>query len=61
MLHSSARTRVSQNGRWRPGLLHQKKLDTQHLGDMAQLTDKVRHVERLRAEKGLYCCQNSLF
>jgi len=28
-----------------------KKLDTQHLRDMAQLTDRVRHVERLRAEK----------
>jgi len=28
-----------------------KKLDTQHLRDMAQLADKVRHVERLNAEK----------
>ncbi|KAK2422492.1 hypothetical protein QL285_033024 [Trifolium repens] len=28
-----------------------KKLDTQHLRDMAQLADRVRQVERLRAEK----------
>jgi hypothetical protein len=28
-----------------------KKLDTQHLRDMAQLVDRVRHVERLRTEK----------
>jgi len=28
-----------------------KKLDTQHLRDMAQLADRVRHVERLKAEK----------
>jgi len=28
-----------------------KKLDTQHLRDMAQLAYRVRHVERLRAEK----------
>jgi len=28
-----------------------KKLDTQHLRDMAQLSDRVRHVERLKAEK----------
>jgi hypothetical protein len=28
-----------------------KKLDTQHLRDMAQLTDRVRRVERLRGEK----------
>jgi hypothetical protein len=28
-----------------------KKLDTQHLRDMAQLVDRVRQVERLRAEK----------
>ena len=28
-----------------------KKLNTQHLRDMAQLADRVRHVERLRAEK----------
>jgi hypothetical protein len=28
-----------------------KKLDTQHLRDMAQLANRVRHVERLRAEK----------
>jgi len=28
-----------------------KKLDTQHLRDMAQLVDRVQHVERLRAEK----------
>ena len=28
-----------------------KKLDTQHLRDMAQLVDRVRHVERLKAEK----------
>jgi len=28
-----------------------KKLDSQHLRDMAQLADKVRHVERLKAEK----------
>jgi hypothetical protein len=28
-----------------------KKLDTQHLRDIAQLADRVRHVERLRAEK----------
>jgi hypothetical protein len=29
----------------------QKKLDTQHLRDMAQLADRVRHVERLKVEK----------
>ena len=29
----------------------QKKLDTQHLRDMAQLADRVRHVERLKAKK----------
>ena len=28
-----------------------KKLDTQHLRDMAQLAERVRHVERLKAEK----------
>ncbi|PNX59109.1 hypothetical protein L195_g051249, partial [Trifolium pratense] len=28
-----------------------KKLDTQHLRDMAQLADRVRQVERLKAEK----------
>jgi len=28
-----------------------KKLDTQHLRDMVQLADRVRHVERLKAEK----------
>ena len=28
-----------------------KKLDTQHLRDMAQLADRVRHVERLKVEK----------
>jgi len=28
-----------------------KKLETQHLRDMAQLADRVRHVERLKAEK----------
>jgi len=28
-----------------------KKLDTQHLRDMAQLADRVRHVKRLKAEK----------
>ena len=28
-----------------------KKLGTQHLRDMAQLADRVRHVERLKAEK----------
>jgi len=28
-----------------------KKIDTQHLRDMAQLADRVRHVERLKAEK----------
>jgi hypothetical protein len=28
-----------------------QKLDTQHLRDMVQLADRVRHVERLRAEK----------
>ena len=28
-----------------------KKLDTQHLRDMAQLADRVRHVERLKSEK----------
>jgi len=28
-----------------------KKLDTQNLRDMAQLPDRVRHVERLKAEK----------
>jgi len=28
-----------------------KKLDTQHLRDMAQLADRVRHVERLKTEK----------
>jgi len=28
-----------------------KKLDTQHLRDMAKLADRVRHVERLKAEK----------
>ncbi|KEH17010.1 hypothetical protein MTR_0054s0250 [Medicago truncatula] len=27
-----------------------KRLDTQHLRDMAQLVDRVRHVERLKAE-----------
>jgi hypothetical protein len=31
-----------------------KKLDTQYLRDMAQLTDKVRQVERLRAEKATH-------
>jgi hypothetical protein len=30
-----------------------KKLDTQHLRDMAQLADRVRHVERLKAEKAI--------
>jgi hypothetical protein len=29
----------------------QKKLDTQYLRDMAQLADRVRQVERLKAEK----------
>ena len=29
----------------------QKKLDTQHLWDMAQLAVRVRHVERLKAGK----------
>lgn len=28
-----------------------KKLYTQHLRDMAQLADRVRHVERLKSEK----------
>jgi len=28
-----------------------KKLDTQHLRDMAELADRVRHVERIKAEK----------
>ena len=28
-----------------------KKLDTQHLRDMAQLADRVQHVDRLKAEK----------
>lgn len=28
-----------------------KKLDTQHLRDMAQLVDRVQHVEHLNAEK----------
>ena len=28
-----------------------KKLDTQHLGDMAQLADRFRHAERLKAKK----------
>jgi len=28
-----------------------KKLDTQHLRDMAQLANRVRHVEILRTEK----------
>jgi len=28
-----------------------KKLDTQHLRDMARLADRVRHIERLRVEK----------
>jgi len=28
-----------------------KKLDTQHLRDMTQLADRVRHVERLKAKK----------
>jgi hypothetical protein len=28
-----------------------KKLDTQHLRDMSQLTDKVRQIEKLKAEK----------
>jgi hypothetical protein len=28
-----------------------KKLDTQHLRDMAQLADRIRHVEGLRDEK----------
>jgi hypothetical protein len=30
-----------------------KKPDTQHLRDMTQLADRVRHVERLRAEKAI--------
>jgi len=30
-----------------------KKLDTQHLRDMAQLADRVQHVERLKAEKAI--------
>jgi len=30
-----------------------KKLDTQHLRDMAQLTDRVRQVERLKVEKAI--------
>jgi hypothetical protein len=28
-----------------------KKLDTQHLRDMSQLADKVRQIEKLKAEK----------
>jgi len=31
--------------------LIRKKLDTQHLRDMAQLFDRVRQVERVKAEK----------
>ena len=30
-----------------------KKLDTQYLRDMAQLADRVRQVERLKAEKAM--------